>query len=64
MSSWRQLFLSHGNLDGINKITSEERSLPFGNKNAYAGPHTAVGWNIFLKKTIVGFRILESRNLP
>ena len=30
-------------------------------KNAYAGPHTAVGWNIFekKKKTIVGFRILE-----
>ena len=33
------------------------------NKNAYAGPHTAVGWNLFyfflIKKTIVGFRILE-----
>ena len=32
------------------------------NKNAYAGPHTAVDWNIFFK--IVGSRILESRNLP
>ena len=34
-------------------------------KNAYAGPHTAVDWNIFnnnkflLKKTIVGFCIVE-----
>ena len=33
------------------------------NKNAYAGPHTAVGWDIFnkfflFKKTIAGFCIL------
>ena len=35
-----------------------------GNKKAYAGPHTALGWNIYiLIKTIVGFRILEYRNL-
>ena len=45
------------------KLWSRFREL-VANKNAYAEPHTALGWNIFykiflLKKTIVGFRILE-----